>query len=69
MDVWNKIKYDRQIVAIAKVNQATAIYTDDAGLRNTARRIGIAVVGVADMLLPPAKAQIELLFRHQNPPE
>jgi hypothetical protein len=26
---WAKIKYDRQIIAIAKVHRATAIYSDD----------------------------------------
>lgn len=41
VEIWNKIKYDRQIVAIARVRQASAIYTDDAGLRNTAARVGL----------------------------
>lgn len=69
LEVWNKIKYDRQIVAIARVNQAAAIYTDDTGLRNTAQRVGIPVVGLADMLLPPAKAQIEIAFPEPGPIE
>lgn len=32
-----KVKYDRQIIAIAKVNFADAIYSDDQGLRKKGR--------------------------------
>ena len=56
-DVWAKIKYDRQIVAIAKVNGASAIYSDDAGLRRTAARSEIDVIGLADLPLPPKAAE------------
>jgi len=56
-EVWSKIKYDRQIVAIARVRQATAIYTDDSGLRAIAENLNIPVVGVSDLVLPPEKAQ------------
>jgi hypothetical protein len=59
---WVKVKFDRQIVAIAKVNGATAIYTDDGGLRNTATENGFTVVGLADIPIPPESAQIELQF-------
>jgi hypothetical protein len=65
VEIWNKIKYDRQIVAIARVRQASAIYTDDAGLGNTATRVGLPVVGLAGLQLPPGKAQGELPL---NPP-
>lgn len=34
---WAKGKFDRQIVAIAKVNNATAIFCDDDGLANSRR--------------------------------
>ena len=60
IEVWNKIKYDRQIAAIARVHQATAIYTDDGGLRKTADRLGIPAIGLADIPIPPEKAQKEL---------
>jgi hypothetical protein len=59
-EVWNKVKYDRQIAAIARVHQATQICCDDSGLRNTATKLGIAVVGIGDLELPPEKAQKEL---------
>ncbi len=57
---WAKVKYDRQIVAIAKVNQATVIYSDDRDIRAIATQAGIAVVGLVDLQLPPESAQHEL---------
>ena len=56
-ETWNKIKYDRQIAAIARVHRASAIYTDDKRLRNTAASISMAAKGLADMPFPPEKAQ------------
>lgn len=57
---WAKIKYDRQIVAIAKVNQASAIYSDDRDIRAIAAQADITVIGLADLQLPPESAQHEL---------
>ena len=57
---WAKIKFDRQIAAIAKVAQAERIYTDDHGLRNACKKQNIEAVGLADMLLPTSAAQIEM---------
>jgi len=59
---WVKVKFDRQIAAIAKVNGATAIYTDDEGLKNTATANGFTVLGLADIPIPPESKQIELQF-------
>lgn len=53
---WAKLKYDRQIVAIAKVNRATTIYSDDRGVRTVAARAGIEVKGLADLPLPPERS-------------
>lgn len=58
---WAKVKYDRQIVAIAKVNGATTIYSDDGDIAALAKRARITVVGIADLPLPPQKAQLDLL--------
>lgn len=55
-----KLKYDRQIVAIALVARATAIYSDDRGIRAIAARARIQVVGLADLELPPEDAQYKL---------
>jgi hypothetical protein len=41
---WQKVKVDRQIVAIAKVNNAHTLYSDDGDVRNIAEEIGIKVV-------------------------
>ena len=42
---WNKIKYDRQIVAIAKIEGATALYSDDFGVRSFGNGVGLTVIG------------------------
>jgi hypothetical protein len=50
---WDKVKYDRQIVAIAKVAEATAIYSDDKGIRSIAKSVDIPVISFAELPLPP----------------
>jgi predicted nucleic acid-binding protein len=55
-----KVKYDRQIMATARVNSVTAIYTDDKDIRSMAEGTNIDVIGVADLPLPPEKMQQEL---------
>ena len=62
---WAKVKYDRQIVAIAKVAQATMIYSDDDDVRKLAGEANIPVTGVAELPLPPEKDQAEL-FQPQS---
>ena len=54
---WAKIKFDRQIVAIARVERASAIYSDDGDIVRFARNAGIAVICVKDLPLPPEEAQ------------
>ena len=48
---WAKIKFDRQIVAIAKVNRVSKIYSDDDGVEKFANRCGIPVVKTWEMPL------------------
>jgi predicted nucleic acid-binding protein len=48
-----KIKFDRQIVAIAKVENVKVIYSDDKDIKALAEQCGIAVVRVEDLPLPP----------------
>lgn len=58
---WEKIKLDRQIVAIAKVSGATTIYTNDRRLANAATRAGLTVIGVHELPLPPEERQADLI--------
>lgn len=57
---WAKVKYDRQIVAIAKVNGASTIYSDDGDIVTLGARAKIGVIGLADLPLPPQRAQLDL---------
>ncbi len=67
---WTKIKFDRQIVAIAKVSNATIIYSDDDDVRQIATRVKIKVRGISDLELPPQDAQLglELTGTHEGGP-
>lgn len=53
--IWAKIRFDRQIVAIARVNKAKRIYSDDLELAKFATKLGIEVVPTWDLQLPAAK--------------
>ena len=55
-----KPKFDEQIVAIANVEGAKVIYSDDADIAALVRE-GVQVIGVAALPLPPAAAQPDLL--------
>lgn len=65
---WAKVKYDRQIVAIARVAQATAIYSDDRDIGAIAREVGINVISVVHLPLPPSNAQGKLALEAQSLP-
>ena len=56
-DPWQKVKFDRQIVAIARVIGAENLVTDDGGLATLARASGITVRGIAELSLPPEASQ------------
>lgn len=60
VDTWAKVKYDRQIVAISKVEGVDTLYSDDLGIANVANRAGINVVKLSDVELPPEAAQSNL---------
>lgn len=57
---WQKVKYDRQIIAIARVYGANLIYSDDDGIKTFADQIGLTVVRTWELPLPPADKQIQL---------
>jgi predicted nucleic acid-binding protein len=60
-----KLKYDRQIVAIAIVNQAQRIYSDDGDIRTLAQRAAIPVTALAELPLPPEDPNYELFSGSQ----
>ena len=57
---WFKVKFDRQIIAIARVVGATTIYTNDGQLARHAKEIGILAIDVAGLPEPPAPPQMQL---------
>jgi len=58
--VWAKVKFDRQIVAIAKVVGASVIYTDDGDVVTFAKQAGIKAIGLTDLPLPVEDRQFRL---------
>jgi hypothetical protein len=57
-DPWNKIKYDLQIVAIAKTQGASAVYSDDEQLREFARECGMDAYGLSDLTVPSTQPKL-----------
>lgn len=56
---WQKVKVDRQVVAVARAEGATSIYADDHDLVDFARRLGMDVFSTWDL---PAPEVLENLF-------
>lgn len=65
---WAKVKFDWQIVAIAKVNGASIVYSDDAGVRSFAQGSRLTVIGLAQLPLASKEAQIEMKFDQLKAP-
>ena len=63
---WVKVKFDRQIIAIARVLGATTIYTTDAQLARHAIVIGMDAIGTEGLPEPPSMPQMQLDL---EPPE
>lgn len=51
---WQKVKLDRQIIAIARSNGCDTIYSDDAGVAKFADAVGLEVKRTWELPLPPA---------------
>ena len=56
-DTWAKVKFDIQIVSIAKAESATLIYSDDKDIESFAKRFNIRVVRICDLPLPPVEEE------------
>jgi predicted nucleic acid-binding protein len=54
---WTKVKFDRQIVAVCKVNGTTKIYSDDGDVRKFAKKVGIDTIATWELPLPTAKQE------------
>lgn len=52
-----KIKFDRQIVAIAKAEGAHTVYSDDDDVHNYAARADLNAFRTSDLELPPEDPQ------------
>ena len=59
------MKFDRQIVAIALVNGARALYSDDDGVVTFASSCGLATKRVADLPVPASQGK---LFEERRDP-
>jgi hypothetical protein len=59
-ETWAKVKFDRQIIAIAKAHAVKDVYTDDQHLGEIATLNGITAHHIWDLPLPPPKKQGEL---------
>jgi len=57
-----KVKFDRQIIAIAKAAGANTIYTGDDGLAKCAKRNNLNVVMTWELPLPPEAPQMNLPY-------
>lgn len=64
---WTKIRFDRQIVAIARVAGADTIYTDDGNLAKHAFNRGIKAIGIGSLDIPASLAQASLDLGIQPP--
>ena len=64
---WAKVKFDRQIVAIAKVSGANVIYSQDPDVARHAKEVGLKVLRLEDLPDPPTTPQIEMTLEPTEP--
>lgn len=61
---WQKLKFDRQIVAIAIVEGATVLYSTDRDVHNQGKRWGLEVISPADLPLYAVQLPLKELEHH-----
>jgi predicted nucleic acid-binding protein len=54
-ETWAKLKYDRQIAAIAVTRRVEIIYSTDSDLEKYAKQLNIKYCGLADLPAPPTQ--------------
>lgn len=57
---WAKIKFDRQIISIAKVEGAKTIYSDDGDIKTLGEQGGLKVIRLIDLPYPEEAPQRNL---------
>ena len=57
-----KLKFDRQIIAFARTRSQTTIYSDDEDISTLAEPLGLEVIPVHALPVPPEDAQGNLEF-------
>ncbi len=62
IDTWAKIKFDIQIVSIAKAEGVSVIYSEDPHIEALAKRVGVDVRRICDLALPEDRAEEDNLF-------
>jgi hypothetical protein len=63
-----KVKFDRQIVASARVNRAHTIFSSDVNISKFAIAHGLKVIALWDLPLPPQAAQTTIWEHLKNEP-
>ena len=66
---WAKVRFDHQIVTIAKVRGASRLYSDDRNVKTLGASSGIEVAGVWDLPEPPVYPQQSLPLPAPDSPE
>jgi hypothetical protein len=61
-EAYQKIKVDRQIIAIFRVAGVENLYTDDAGMAKRARMCGLVPITTAELALPTEDRQTAIQF-------
>ena len=59
---WAEVKFDRQIVAVAKATSIKTLYSDDKNLRKLAESHDIEVIGTHELPLPPEDKQMNFAW-------
>jgi predicted nucleic acid-binding protein len=63
---WTKVKFDRQIVAIAKVNGCKQLYSDDSDVVKFGESAGLEVISTWKLPLPLAK---QITMEYERTPD
>lgn len=64
---WPKIKFDHQIVALARIAEAEVIYSDDSGVQALAKSFEMETMGIWDLPERPVDPQTKLPLPDPTP--